>query len=64
MVCKNISRSKDASYTKPLSDAGAVSALVKLLDVEKDLEDGSAELLQFRGGCSWLREKNAVLIRF
>ena len=44
MVCKNISRTKDASYTKPLSDAGAVSALVKLLDVEKDLEDGSAEL--------------------
>jgi hypothetical protein len=36
--------SRDPTYCRPLVEAGAISALVKLLKVEKDLEDGCAEL--------------------
>jgi len=43
-ICKNISRTRDAHYCMPLAEAGAVSILVKLLAVEKDVEDGCAEL--------------------
>jgi hypothetical protein len=43
-ICKNIARNRDPHYCTPLADAGAVNALVKLLSVDKDVEDGCAEL--------------------
>ena len=43
-ICKNIARSREAHYCTPLADAGAINALVRLLAVDKDVEDGCAEL--------------------
>ena len=44
MVCKNISKSKEAYYCKPLVEAGVLKALVKCLYIEREVPDGCAEL--------------------
>ena len=43
-VCKNVSRSQQAVYCKPFVEAHALRALVNLLDHEKEVEDGCAEM--------------------